>query len=99
FFDIPSGIGVQVDDLVDKQTEVKGLQTDEGVVVAEITPNSRGERAGLERDDLITAINGKKIRSRKQFEKIVREIRPQEQVFLLVFRNKKAIRLTLPSEG
>ncbi|MFQ5674192.1 MAG: trypsin-like peptidase domain-containing protein [Nitrospinales bacterium] len=71
----------------------------EGVIVTEIIPSSRAEKAGLRKNDLITALNGKKIISREQFKKAISETPRKEKLVLLVVRDNESIHLTLPDEG
>ena len=91
------GLGLLVHDL--RAAADGAAQDKEGVVVAEIIPHSRAEKAGLKKDDLITAINGKKIISREQFKKAVSQIPRKERLFLLVVRDKESIHVTLPGKG
>ena len=97
--DTHSGLGLLVNDIGDKKSEKDVLQVKEGVVVIEILPNSPAEKAGLQKDDLITAINGKKISSRDQFEKITNKTQLEEQTFLLIFRNREPIHVTIQIKG
>ena len=85
-----------VNDVKGKQAEERSLK---GVIVKKVFPNSRAEKAGLKSDDLITAINGEKVISQDQFEKIIDRIHVKDPTYLLVFRNKQLIHVILSSDG
>lgn len=65
-----------------------------GVVVSDIEEGSPAERV-LSANDVIMEINRKKINNVKDFENIVSEIKPDQDILLLIFRSGSAIYVTL----
>lgn len=65
-----------------------------GVVVSDIEEGSPAERV-LSANDVIMEINRKRINNVKDFENIVSEIKPDQDILLLIFRSGSAIYVTL----
>lgn len=61
----------------------------EGVVVAQIKQNSAAAKAGLKQGDVITAIDGKAIRSIAQVNKLIGSKRPSTRVRVTYMRNRE----------
>ncbi len=62
------------------------LETDRGVIVSDVEPDGPAVSAGVKPDDIILAINGKKVRSVRQLEATVFRQRPGETITLRVQR-------------
>ncbi len=62
-------------------------KTTRGVVVTEIDPDSPAERAGLERADVILAINSHLIRNAEELRVVLSQIAPDAKVALKVMRD------------
>lgn len=62
-------IGVRIND-----------RTEGGVVVEDVQPDSPAEKAGIKRSDVITEFDGERVRSARQFERLVRETPPGRTV-------------------
>ncbi len=71
-----------------------------GVVIEEVQPDSPAEKAGLKRDDVVVEFDGERVRSTRQFSRLVGETPPGRTVTATIMRDgqKKELRLT-PSEG
>ena len=54
-------LGVQIATIDTESAKVLGAEVDSGALVAGVEPDSAAEQAGLEVDDIIVAVNGKKI--------------------------------------
>lgn len=67
----------------------------EGVVVAELAPNSPAARAGLEIGDVIVAIKGERVRSEEDAIALIADSRVGENVKLSVVRDTKRIEKTM----
>jgi S1-C subfamily serine protease len=59
----PAFLGVQAQPLTPELKEQVHAQADKGVVVMEVVPNSRAPKAGLKRDDVITAVDDLQIKA------------------------------------
>lgn len=71
-----------------------------GVVVEEVRPDSPAEKAGLKRSDVIVEFDGERVRSARQFGRLVQETPPGRSVKATVMRDgqKKEVEIT-PVEG
>jgi Do/DeqQ family serine protease len=56
--------------------------TRRGVVIAEVEPDSPGDRAGLERGDVIVRVDGREVRSQEEFEQRVQDHGEGERITL-----------------
>jgi serine protease Do len=79
-------IGIQVTDAKDG-----------GVVIEEVLPDSPAEKAGLKRLDVIVEFDGERVRSTRQFGRIVQETPPGRTVKATVIRGgqKRDVQVTL----
>jgi len=92
-------LGLAVRDLNQVLRDKYNLFDKEGVVVTEIFPNGRSENAGLEKGDLITAVNGQSIKLRLEFKKVVSDLVSDDTIFLLIFRGKESIHITIEGKN
>jgi S1-C subfamily serine protease len=70
--------------------------TDEGVVVREVSAESAAEAAGLQVDDVITAINGDAVTTNADVAAIIGDLKPADAVTIEVTRGDET--LTLEAE-
>jgi serine protease Do len=82
-------IGVQIAD-----------RNDGGVVIEEVRPDSPAEKAGLKRLDVVIEFDGERVRSARQFGRLVQETPPGRTVKASVMRDgqRKDVQIT-PQEG
>jgi serine protease Do len=80
-------LGVTVQDLTPAVARGLGVSADRGVLVADVTPGSPAQRAGLQRGDVITAIDGKAVDDSGHFRNIVAGTAPGSRVRLTVVRS------------
>ena len=81
-------LGAKGDTVTADVAEQLGLpKTTRGVVVTEIDPDSPAERAGLERADVILAINNHPIRNAEELRVVLSQIAPDAKVALKVMRD------------
>jgi serine protease Do len=71
-----------------------------GVRVEEVEPDSAAAKAGLKADDIITDFDGERVRSARQFARLVRETAPGRAVKATITRNdqKQDVQITM-SQG
>ena len=90
-------IGVSIRD-VEAGTEKQAPSG--GVVVDDVRPDSPAERAGLKHSDVIVEFDGERVRSARQFSRLVQETAPGRTVRATVLRDGKRVDLQLtPAEG
>jgi serine protease Do len=73
---------------------------DGGVVIEEVRPDSPAEKAGLKRSDVVVEFDGERVRSARQFGRLVQETPPGRTVKATIMRGgqKKDVQIT-PQEG
>ena len=81
-----SEIGVSVRDLDDADVERKQLASPEGVVIEDVRGQSPAAEAGLEVGDVMITFDGERIRSARQFARLVEETRSGRTVGAVVMR-------------
>jgi len=94
-------IGIVPRELTQELAEKEGLENIEGVYVAEVTEGGAAKLAGVEKGDVLTAINGKKVNTVTQMMETIRQYRPGDKVKIEVNRKGRHYRydLTLLNEA
>jgi serine protease Do len=94
-----SQIGVSIRDVDDKDaTKAKGTAT--GVVVEEVETDSPAQKAGVKAGDIVTEFDGERVRSTRQFIRLVQETPAGRQVSLAVMRDGQRVTVNVqPREG
>ncbi len=67
--------GMEVEDITPSLRRKYNLYSEEGVVVTYVEPDSPADRAGILPSDIIISIEGERIRNKKDFLQIVRNIK------------------------
>ena len=80
-------LGIYPAELTQELAEKEGLDDIEGVYVAEITDGGAAKVAGVQKGDVVTSINGKKVNTVTQLMETIRQYRPGDKVDLEVNRN------------
>ena len=80
-------LGIYPAELTQELAEKEGLENIEGVYVAEVTEGGAAKVAGVQKGDVVTSINGKKVNTVTQLMETVRQYRPGDNVNLEVNRN------------
>lgn len=82
-------IGVDAVDLTTKSAEELKYNSLDGVAVSYIQRNGAAEKAGLEKGDVIVAINNDAVSSRTDFEELLSYRSPGDEIKVKYFRNGK----------
>lgn len=83
-------LGVEIQDVTPTVADHYGLSETEGVLLRNIVEGGPAEKAGLKQEDIITAIDGKKVKTTGDLLEIVREAGPAKEVQVTIWRDKKA---------
>jgi serine protease Do len=59
-------LGVNIQDLKGELADYYGAKSGEGVLVTEVVPGNPAEQAGIKAKDIITAVNGEKVKSSRE---------------------------------
>lgn len=88
-------IGVQIQQINTDIADSLGLNNTEGALVAEPQAGSPAERAGIKSGDVITAVNGEKVKDARMLARKVSGMAPGTQVKLDLIRKGRSETITL----
>jgi serine protease Do len=94
-----SWIGVSVRDVVADDVSKMKLQGPAGVVVEEVTGESPAETAGLKAGDVIVEFDGERVRSTRQFTRLVQETPSGRKVQASVLREGQRVPLSIEPQA
>lgn len=91
-------LGIQPDDLTAEQKKVYGV--DYGALVKTVEEGSPADKAGIQVEDVIIDVNGKKIENQLQLRDTIAAIKPGTEVPITVVRNKqkKVLKATIKED-
>jgi S1-C subfamily serine protease len=89
----PVYLGVQLQPLTPDLRKQLKADVDDGVVVAEVIPNSPAEKAGVKRDDVITAVGGHPVKGPEDVREEVQRAGPGKELALAVVRGGEKLTL------
>lgn len=87
-------LGVQINDLNKDMADYYGLDRPMGAIVTTVTGDSPADRAGLEQGDIILEVNGKTVKDVDDLRFKISEIRPGNDVRLVVQRDGASRNMT-----
>lgn len=82
-------LGVQIDNIDSATMKRLDLNSREGVVVTQVLRGSPAFEAGIEEDDVIISVDGKKINNVVELSEIISNSKPQTKVELTIIRDKQ----------
>jgi serine protease Do len=88
-------LGVSIQEITQELAEQFQLETGEGTLVADVVEGSPAAKGGLERGDVITAFNGRKVNDPFTLRNLVAETPPGTDVELTVIRDGEETTLTV----
>ncbi len=80
-------LGVQIRDVSPGTAETFGLPDNSGALVAVVNPDSAAERAGIQIEDVIVSINGKRLRDSGSLKNAIGLLPPGEKVEVGLIRD------------
>ncbi len=86
-------LGVVIQEITRDSAESLGLSTLGGALVAQVSPDSAAERAGVKEGDVITAFNGTALDRSSDLPPLVGSTPPGTRATLSVFRDGKSLSL------
>jgi S1-C subfamily serine protease len=90
-------LGVNTTDVAEESAAVRarfGITVDEGAFVEGVIPDSAAAEAGLQRGDVIVAVNGQPTPDSPSVGAIVRELAPGDEITLSVIRRGEPVEIT-----
>jgi serine protease Do len=91
-------VGIKVQDLTQLLASSLGIEEKEGVIITEVDKGSPAEKAQIKRGDLITVINGEKVRNKADFQGITSYVKPQDKLEISYIRDKKVIQAEVSAQ-
>jgi serine protease Do len=88
-------IGVRIQSVDAELAEGRGLEVPTGALVANVSPGGPAEAAGIIAGDVILDFDGKPVHDMRQLPRIVAETPIGKTVEVLVWRDRKEVRLNL----
>lgn len=90
-------LGIQPGPLTAEIADRFGIDTDEGILVLSVVPDSGAERAGVREGDVITEVDGQPMRQVEDLLSLLRARAPGEMITLTALRSggKTELRVTL----
>jgi serine protease Do len=95
-----SQIGVSIRDVEDNDLKAGKLTQPGGVVIEDVADDSPASRAGLRKGDIVVEFDGERVRSVRQFTRLVQETPAGRKAQTSVMRDGQKINVSLePREG
>jgi serine protease Do len=90
-------LGVMIQDVTPDLAKAFGLPSAQGALIGDVTPDSPGAKAGIQKGDIVTALNGQPVSDYLGFRLRVSQMAPGSSVKLDVLRNgqKREVTVTL----
>ncbi|MCB0319561.1 MAG: Do family serine endopeptidase [Bdellovibrionales bacterium] len=92
---VPDAMGLIVEEMTSQYAHSLGLSGPHGVVVAQVEANSRAEKAGVLRGDVIEELDRQPIRDVDAYDRVVKKIEANKVVLILVRRKEGTRFLTM----
>jgi serine protease Do len=86
-------LGVQIQEVTPAIAASLGLQGEHGALVAVVTPDSPGAKAGLKQGDVILSFNGSEVDHLRDLPRLVAATAPESAATMTVWRNGQKLQL------
>lgn len=87
-------LGVMIQEVTPQLAQALGLKEAQGALVADVTPNSPADKAGIKRGDVIIEYNGHHIEEMEDLPRLVATTPVGEKATIKVWRNGRIVTLT-----
>jgi serine protease Do len=95
-----SQIGVTIRDVEEADAKTNKMTAPMGVVIEEVREDSPAAKAGLKKGDIVVEFDGERVRSVRQFTRLVQETPPGRRTQASVMRDGQRVNVTVePREG
>ncbi|MFO7947835.1 MAG: DegQ family serine endoprotease [Armatimonadota bacterium] len=84
-------LGVQISEVDSDLAKSLGLDRPRGVAITQVYPDTPAEKAGLNVEDVILAVDGKEVNSPGALQSLIGSVKPGTDVELKIVRNGKEI--------
>ena len=88
-------LGVKIQPITSDIAKQSKLSQPVGALIAEVTPGSPGEQAGLKPGDIVTELDGKSVTDSRQLQLMIAEKPPGSRVSMKIVRDGKEQTLTV----
>lgn len=88
-------LGVYVQPLTKEFASAYGVKEEEGAVISDVVPGSPAAKAGLQRGDVVTAVNGNKIKNHQDFVYKIRQSMAGDKVEIDIVRKRDVQKVTV----
>ena len=92
-------LGIEIRNVDAQLAKEKGLSLTRGVFVTKISAGSAAEAAGLQEEDVITAVDGEEVLTAPQLQEKIARRRPGERVTISILRHSKAQNIAVTLKG
>ena len=81
-------------DIDEKLAKAMNLKSMEGSLVGNVTPGGPADKAGIKRGDVITEVDGNKIKDSTQLRNVVAAVKPGTKLHITLLRDGKEMKVT-----
>jgi len=82
-------LGVGIQDVSAPVAKTYGVPANQGAIISDVEPNGPGAKAGLQRGDVITQLNGQPVQGANDLKLKIGELRPGTTAHLKILRDGK----------
>lgn len=92
-------LGVSIQDMDATVASDLGLNITEGVFILEVAADGAAEAAGIQKSDVIVAVNGRRVKNSPKLQELIGRKRPGDQVTITVHRKGKEQDISVTLKG
>jgi serine protease Do len=81
-------------DIDEKLAKAMNLKSTEGSLVGNVTPGGPADKAGIKRGDVITEVDGYKIKDSTQLRNVIATVKPGTQIHITLLRDGQEMKVT-----